>query len=133
MPYTFVADLLQLARDSDVLILAAAADKAGGIINSAVLDALGKDGFLVNVARGKLVNEPDLIEALHAGRIASAGLDVFAHEPRVPEVLRQMECVALQPHRASATVETRTAMGEMVLASLARGLAGQRPEISLTT
>ncbi len=133
VPYTFVADLVQLAQESDALILAAAADKAGGIINAAVLDALGKDGFLINVARGKLVNETDLIDALRAGRIAGAGLDVFADEPHVPDALRQMECVALQPHRASATIETRTAMGEMVLASLARGLAGLRPEISLTT
>ena len=98
-----------------------------------MLDALGKDGFLVNIARGKLVKEPDLVEALTSGRIAGAGLDVFADEPHVPVELLTMDRVALQPHRASATLETRTAMANMVLASLAQGLSGQRPEASLTT
>jgi len=133
LPYTFFADLQQLARDSDALVLAASADKAEGIINAAVLDALGKDGYLVNIARGKLVNEPDLIAALQEGRIAGAGLDVFVDEPHVPASLRGMDQVVLQAHRASATIETRTAMGEMVLASLAQALSGQRPEHSLTT
>ncbi len=133
LPYNFVPDLLQLARDSDILVLAAAADKAQGIINAAVLDALGKDGYLINIARGKLVVESDLVDALTRGAIAGAGLDVFVDEPNVPEALFPMDRVVLQAHRASATVESRTAMGEMVLASLAAGLAGQRPEGSLTT
>ncbi|MES2259888.1 MAG: 2-hydroxyacid dehydrogenase [Pseudomonadota bacterium] len=133
LDYPFIADLRQLARDSDALVLAASADKAEGIIDAAVLDALGQDGYLVNIARGKLVNEPDLIAALSAGRIAGAGLDVFVDEPHVPAPLRAMDNVVLQAHRASATIETRTAMGEMVLASLAQALAGQRPENSLTT
>lgn len=133
LPYNFVPDLLQLARDSDILVLAAAADKAQGIINAAVLDALGKDGYLINIARGKLVVEADLVDALTRGAIAGAGLDVFVDEPNVPEALFPMDRVVLQAHRASATVESRTAMGEMVLASLAAGLAGLRPEGSLTT
>ena len=133
LPHRFVPDLLQLARDSDILVLAAAADKAQGIINAAVFDALGKDGYLINIARGKLVVESDLVEALQRGAIAGAGLDVFVDEPNVPEALFGMDRVVLQAHRASATVESRTAMGEMVLASLASGLAGQRPEGSLTT
>lgn len=131
--HEFVGDLLQLARQSDILVLAAAADKAQGIINAAVLDALGKDGYLINIARGKLVVEEDLVEALQRGTIAGAGLDVFVDEPNVPEALFGMDRVVLQAHRASATIESRTAMGEMVLASLAAGLAGQRPEGSLTT
>jgi hydroxypyruvate reductase len=131
--YRFVPDLLSLARESDILVLAAAADKAKGIINAAVLDALGKDGYLINIARGKLVVESDLVEALQGGVIAGAGLDVFVDEPNVPEALLRMNNVVVQAHRASATVESRTAMGEMVLASLAQGLAGQRPEGSLTT
>ncbi|MET0320395.1 MAG: 2-hydroxyacid dehydrogenase [Duganella sp.] len=131
--HRFIPDLLQLARDSDILVLAAAADKAQGIINAAVLDALGKDGYLINIARGKLVVEEDLVDALTRGAIAGAGLDVFVDEPNVPEALFAMDRVVLQAHRASATVESRTAMGEMVLASLASGLAGQRPEGSLTT
>jgi lactate dehydrogenase-like 2-hydroxyacid dehydrogenase len=133
LPYRFVPDLLQLARDSDILVLAAAADKAQGIVNAAVLDALGKDGYLINIARGKLVVESDLVDALTRGAIAGAGLDVFVDEPNVPEALFGMDRVVLQAHRASATIESRTAMGEMVLASLAAGLAGQRPDGSLTT
>lgn len=133
MPHRYVPDLLQLARESDILVLAAAADKAHGIINAAVLDALGKDGYLINIARGKLVVEQDLVDALSRGAIAGAGLDVFVDEPNVPEALFKMDNVVLQAHRASATNESRTAMGEMVLASLAAGMAGQRPEGSLTT
>ena len=131
--HPFVPNLVDLARDSDALVLCAAADKAEGIVNAAVLDALGPRGFMVNVARGRLVNEVDLTEAIAAGRIAGAGLDVFVDEPNVPEVLRQSDRVTLQAHRASATWETRTAMGEMVLDSIAQALAGQRPTQSLTT
>jgi hydroxypyruvate reductase len=131
--HRFVPDLMTLARESDILVLAAAADKAKGIINAAVLDALGKDGYLINIARGKLVVERDLVEALKHGVIAGAGLDVFVDEPNVPVELFGMDRVVLQAHRASATVESRTAMGEMVLASLEQGLAGERPEGSLTT
>lgn len=132
-PYSFVPALVDLARASDALVLCAAADKAEGIVNAAVLDALGPRGFLVNVARGRLVRESDLTAALASGRIAGVGLDVFVDEPRVPIALRQSERATLQAHRASATWETRTAMGEMVLDSLAQALAGQRPAMSLTT
>lgn len=131
--HRFVPSLIELARGSDALVLSAAADKAEGIVNAAVLDALGPRGYLVNVARGRLVNEADLTAALVAGRIAGAGLDVFVDEPRVPLALRQSDAVTLQAHRASATWETRTAMGEMVLAGIAQALAGLRPEMSLTT
>lgn len=128
VPYTFIEDLQALARDSDALILAAAADKAEGIINAQVLEALGSDGYLVNVARGKLVNEPDLVAALQAGRIAGAALDVFVDEPNVPSALFELENTVLQPHRASATVQTRTRMGEMVIASLVDSFAGKAPK-----
>lgn len=131
--HAFEPDLVALARDSDALVLCAAADKAEGIVNAAVLDALGPQGFLVNVARGRLVNEADLAAAITAGRIAGAGLDVFVDEPHVPEALRRSDAVTLQAHRASATWETRTAMAEMVLASVDQALAGQRPAMSLTT
>ncbi|MES2259916.1 MAG: 2-hydroxyacid dehydrogenase [Pseudomonadota bacterium] len=132
LPYAFVPDLAQLARDSDVLLLAASADDAEGIVDAGVLDALGPDGILVNVARGKLVNEQDLVQALREKRIAGAGLDVFVDEPRVPEALWQMENVVLQPHRASATEETRAAMGNIVLANLAACFAGLVPPNSVT-
>lgn len=133
VPQHFVPNLLDLAHEVDALVLCAAADSAEGIVNAAVLDALGPRGFLVNVARGRLVNEADLTAALVAGRIAGAGLDVFVDEPRVPLALRQSERATLQAHRASATWETRTAMGEMVLAGIAQALAGERPAMSLTT
>ena len=133
LPYTFIPDLLELAHQSDALILCAAADQAAGIVNSAVLEALGRDGFLINIARGKLVNEPDLVEAIKSGKIAGAGLDVFVDEPNVPEALLTDYSVVLQAHRASATWEARTAMGNMVLDSLAQGIAGMRPEMSMTT
>ncbi|NDY92115.1 2-hydroxyacid dehydrogenase [Ideonella livida] len=133
LPYPFEADLCALARQSDALVLAAAADTAQGIVNAQVLDALGPRGYLVNVARGRLVVEADLVAALTQGRIAGAGLDVFVDEPHVPPALFGLRNVTLQAHRASATWETRAAMGEMVLASVAQALAGQRPSASLTT
>jgi lactate dehydrogenase-like 2-hydroxyacid dehydrogenase len=132
VPYRFVGGLQQLAKDSDALVLAASADEAEGIIDAAVLDALGTEGFLINVARGKLVNEADLVRALQEERIAGAGLDVFVDEPNVPAELLAMPNVVLQPHRASATVQTRIAMGDIVLASLAASVAGRRPETSVT-
>jgi lactate dehydrogenase-like 2-hydroxyacid dehydrogenase len=131
--HRFVSSLPDLARESDALVLCAAADSAEGIVDAAVLNALGPRGFLVNVARGRLVNEADLTQALAEGRIAGAGLDVFVDEPRVPQALRQSDRTTLQAHRASATWETRTAMGEMVLASIAQALSGERPAMSLTT
>ena len=131
--WAFEANLVQLARDSDALIVCAAADQARDLIDAAVLDALGPRGFLINVARGRLVKEADLVRALQERRIAGAGLDVFADEPNVPPALLDMDNVMLQAHRASATEETRAAMGQMVLDSLAQALAGERPAHSLTT
>jgi lactate dehydrogenase-like 2-hydroxyacid dehydrogenase len=131
--HEFVPELIELANKSDALMLCAAADKAEGIVNASVLQALGPNGFLVNVARGRLVNEADLCAAIAARTIAGAGLDVFVDEPHVPEVLRHASNVTLQAHRASATWETRHAMGQMVLESLQQAIAGQRPSMSLTT
>jgi hydroxypyruvate reductase len=126
LPYRYVADLVQLARESDILIVAASGGpQSRGIINAPVLDALGSQGVLVNVARGTVVDEPALVAALIEGRIGGAGLDVFAHEPDVPEVLFKLDNVVLQPHRASATVETRLAMGELVVGNLAAHFGGK--------
>ena len=133
-PHHYLPSLLELARWSDFLVITA----AGGagtqhLVSTEVLDALGPQGFLINVARGRLVNEADLAQALTAGRIAGAGLDVFVDEPHVPLALRQSDQVTLQAHRASATWETRTAMAQMVLDSVNQALAGERPAMSLTT
>jgi lactate dehydrogenase-like 2-hydroxyacid dehydrogenase len=91
-----------------------------------VIDALGPEGFLVNISRGSVVDEPALVAALAAKRIAGAGLDVFADEPRVPEALLALENVVLTPHIASATRDTRAAMGQLVLDNLASFYADGR-------
>jgi lactate dehydrogenase-like 2-hydroxyacid dehydrogenase len=117
--YTYVASLEELARNVDVLIVAAAGgDGTRGLINREVLDALGAEGYLINIARGSVVDEDALVEALTAGRLAGAGLDVFAHEPQVPEALLTMDNVVLLPHVGSGTVQTRAAMESLTLQNL---------------
>ena len=120
--------LEDLARESDVLVIAAAGGPGSrGIVGTKVLDALGPDGVLVNVARGSVVDEPALVAALTDGRLGGAGLDVFAHEPEVPPALLGMQNVVLAPHQASATVETRRAMAHLVLGNLEAHFAGREP------
>jgi lactate dehydrogenase-like 2-hydroxyacid dehydrogenase len=105
-----------LAQASDVLIvIVPGSAETEGLVDASVLAALGSQGVLINVARGLVVDESALIEALREGRILAAGLDVFTDEPRVPEALRQLENVVLSPHAGSATAPTRAAMGDMVL------------------
>jgi lactate dehydrogenase-like 2-hydroxyacid dehydrogenase len=87
VPYTFLPDIVSLATHCDALVLAASADGAKPVVDAAVLDALGPDGVLINVARGRLVDEPELVRALVTGRNAGAGLDVFFDEPAVPSAL----------------------------------------------
>jgi hydroxypyruvate reductase len=95
------------------------------MINKEVLQALGPRGYLINVARGTVVDEPALIEALQQGTIAGAGLDVFENEPQVPQALRELDNVVLTPHMASATHETRQAMADLALANLLAHFAGE--------
>jgi hydroxypyruvate reductase len=98
------------------------------LMNADVLQALGKgrgEGILVNVARGSVVDEPALIDALTRGVIAGAALDVFADEPKVPQALRDMPQVVLAPHIGSATAATRQAMADLAFANLARTSPGQ--------
>jgi hydroxypyruvate reductase len=95
------------------------------MINAEVLQARGLKGFLINVARGTVVDEAALVDALQRGVIAGAGLDVFEDEPRVPEALRALGNVVLTPHMASATHETRQAMADLALANLQAHFAGQ--------
>ncbi len=126
LPYRYVPTLLDLARESEILIIAAAGGaQSRRIVNRAVMDALGRDGILVNVARGTVVDEPALVAALSKGTLGGAGLDVFLDEPNVPLELLTLGHLVLQPHRASATVETRIAMGELVLANLAAHFSGK--------
>ena len=92
--------------------------KAGD--NRPVIDALGRDGTLINIARGSVVDEAELVEALAEGRLGAAGLDVFENEPDVPEALLTMDNVVLTPHVGSATIETRTAMDNLFVDNLVR-------------
>lgn len=118
-----VADL---ALWSDVLIIAASASaETVNIVDADVLDALGPEGVLVNIARGSLVDEPALLDALEDGRIAGAALDVFADEPNVPARFYPLQNVVLTPHMASATSDTRQAMADLVLANLEAHFAGR--------
>ena len=126
IPYAYEVDVEKLAAKVDFLIVIT----PGGagtrhLINANVLKALGPDGFLINVARGSVVDEVALIEALQNKTIAGAALDVYADEPRVPEALRQLANVVLTPHMASGTAQTRKAMSDLALANLQAHLAGQ--------
>ena len=117
MPYE--ASLHALARWADYLVvIVPGGDATHHLINAEVLDALGPEGFLINVARGTVVDEPALVRALASGRIAGAGLDVFDKEPHVPAELMAMEQVVLLPHVASATLETRAAIAQRVFDNL---------------
>jgi hydroxypyruvate reductase len=120
------SDLIALARWCDVLIIVVpSTPETTKIVNAAVLSALGKDGYLVNVARGSVVDEDALVAALKSGEIAGAGLDVYADEPNVPAALLSMDNVVLQPHVGSATFETRRAMSQLVLDNLEAHFAGK--------
>lgn len=117
--YQFYPSLVEMARDVDVLI----AITPGGagtkhLVNADVLSALGPDGYFINVARGSVCDEAALVAAIENKTIAGAGLDVFEGEPKVPESLFNRPNVVLFPHVASATLETRTAMGNLVIENL---------------
>lgn len=125
-PYRFVPDLVSLATEADFLLVCAAGGAGTAkLIDADVLEALGPQGILVNIARGSIVDQAALIAALEAGRLGGAGLDVFADEPNVPEALLTRDDVVLAPHQASNTIETRVAMGANVLANLAAHFAGE--------
>jgi lactate dehydrogenase-like 2-hydroxyacid dehydrogenase len=122
--YTYVSSPEELAKRVDVLIVAAAAGSGTQkLVSREVIDALGPDGYLVNIARGSLVDESALVEALETGRLAGAGLDVFAAEPNVPAALLAMDNVVVLPHVASGTVQTRAAMDALTLRNLDSFLA----------
>jgi lactate dehydrogenase-like 2-hydroxyacid dehydrogenase len=118
-PYDYAESAVELARQVDVLIVAASGGtQTRSLIDREVLDALGPTGYLINIARGSVVDEPELVAALAEGRLAGAGLDVFAAEPRVPEQLLSLDNVVLLPHVGSASVQTRAAMEQLTLRNL---------------
>jgi len=128
VPYRHYPELLAMAKDVDTLLAILPGGPATqGLIDAAVLAALGPDGVLINVARGSVVDEPALVEALRSGTILAAGLDVFADEPRVPQPLLEMDNVVLLPHVGSATRHTRGLMGRLVVDNLLSWFAGRGP------
>jgi lactate dehydrogenase-like 2-hydroxyacid dehydrogenase len=125
-PYAYVADPVELARQSDFLMVACkGGPETRHLVSAAVIDALGPHGTLINVARGSVVDEAALIAALAAGRLGYAALDVFENEPDPSPALLALPNVIVQPHHGSATVETRTAIGQLMIDNLGAHFAGR--------
>lgn len=125
-PYEYFPSARELAAHADFLVVITPGGAATHhLIDRGVLQALGPRGFLVNVARGSVVDEQALVAALREGVIAGAALDVFEAEPEVPAELRALDNVVLTPHMASATHETRQAMADLALANLQAHFAGR--------
>ena len=124
--YPYYADLESMARESDVLVVTCKLTPATrNLVDARVLGALGADGFLVNVARGAIVDEDALIAALAGGRLAGAALDVFRDEPRVPAALLEMDNVVLAPHMGTSTREIRDERSRKLLTDLRAFFAGK--------
>jgi len=125
-PFEYVPDLVELARRSDYLMVACkGGPQTRRLISAEVIEALGPKGTLVNVARGSVVDEGALIAALAEGRLGHAALDVFASEPNVSPELLKLPNVIVQPHHGSATVETRTAIGRLMIDNISAHFAGK--------
>jgi lactate dehydrogenase-like 2-hydroxyacid dehydrogenase len=126
--YKYYPKLIDMARDVDTLMVIVPGGAAtANMINAEVLKALGPQGILINMARGSVVDEPALIEALKNRIIYSAGLDVFAKEPHVPKELMEMDHVVLFPHLGSSTEVTRAAMDQLVVDNILAWVAGKAP------
>jgi lactate dehydrogenase-like 2-hydroxyacid dehydrogenase len=124
--YPYDVDAVALAKNADVLmIVTPGGAETEKLVNAKVLDALGPEGYLVNIARGSVVDEPVLLKYLQEKRIAGAGLDVFADEPHVPPAFFALDNAVLFPHVGSATMETRTAMGNLQIDNLLAHFAGK--------
>lgn len=119
LSYSYFPNVRDLAAESDALIVCCALNnETHHIINKEVMRALGKDGFLINIGRGALVDEKELVQCLMKGELGGAGLDVFENEPNVPEELFGLDNVVLSPHRAVFTEESINDMAELVAANL---------------
>jgi lactate dehydrogenase-like 2-hydroxyacid dehydrogenase len=128
VPWRHYPDLIAMARDVDVLIVIVPGGPATkNLVNRDVLEALGPNGILINIARGSVVDETALIEALRSKKILSAGLDVYVEEPRVPKELIDMDHIVLLPHVGSASIHTRRAMGQLVVDNLKAWVEGKGP------
>lgn len=116
--YRYVDSARELAAGVDVLVVATTGDGPRPLVDRAVLEALGPGGYLINIARGSVVDEEALTELLACGGLAGAGLDVFADEPNIPVVLRDSDDVVVFPHIGSATERTRRAMAQLAIRNL---------------
>ncbi len=126
LPYRSYATLIDLAEASDILLVACEGGEANrNAVSAEVIEAIGPGGFLVNTARGPIVDQAALVAALRDRKLAGAALDVFDGEPQVPAELIAMENVVLTPHIASSTHETRRAMGDLVYDNLRAHFAGK--------
>src|SRR6202162_3111005 len=131
--YLHCPSLIEMARAVDILlVIVPGGPGTQNLINAEILDALGPDGILINMARGSVVDEPALIKALADKRIMAAGLDVFAKEPDVPQELIAMENVVLLPHLGSASVYTREKMDQLMVDNIAAWAAGKPPLTPVT-
>lgn len=132
MRWRAMPDPVALAEVSDVLAVAVASTaETANIVDAEVLEALGPKGIIVNIARGAVIDEAALLEALHGQKIAAAGLDVFVNEPRINPAFYDAPNTLLAPHQGSATLETRLRMGAIVIESLGSHFAGNRPAASV--
>jgi len=128
LAYRHYPQLLDMARDVDTLIVIVPGGAATkNMINADVLDALGPNGIVINVARGSVIDEPALIAALRERKILAAGLDVFATEPQVPDALLAMDNVVLLPHVGSASEFTRAKMDQLLVDNIRAWAAGEPP------
>lgn len=127
-PYRYYDDLRTMAADVDVLLVVVPGTAATKhLVNAGILEALGPDGILVNIGRGSVVDDAALVSALQNRTIRAAGLDVFASEPHVPADLVAVPNAVLLPHVGSASVHTRTAMGQLVVDNLRSWFQDGRP------
>ncbi len=126
--YKYYPKLIDMARDVDTLMIIVPGGPATqNLINAEVLKALGPRGIVINMARGSVIDEPALIDALKNKTIYSAGLDVFAKEPEVPKELLEMDNIVLLPHLGSSTEVTRAAMDQLLVDNILAWLAGKPP------
>jgi lactate dehydrogenase-like 2-hydroxyacid dehydrogenase len=127
-PYAYFPSALELAKNCDFMVVITPGGKdTFHLVNEEVIKALGPKGFLINVARGSVIDEAALLKCLQDKSLGGAALDVFEQEPKMDEGFWALDNVLLQPHVASATIETRTAMGNLTVDNLVAHFSGKPP------